>query len=301
MSKRQVRLNELKKETSTKQNLLETWELYSTQILIGVVGIILIIFAAIFAVNSTRQASEIRWQRLGIIYSSYDEALQSPDEEALTESLQEVLLDCKNLYIDAGSAVPGREALFVQGQAQLVLGDLAKAAQSFDQYISLATTDSEKAAGYLAKGIVQSDQFFITEDPDTFSSAKEAFEKARDLGFSNSEAGWNVYGREAMMRLAMLYDQDKQYDEARKIFESLSMLPSFDEEIDRIVAESKKDEQDEDRRMGEAAMYREQYLSMRRSMTYRELAKQYLETLPESKTAEPVAPNEDTEETTENV
>ncbi len=300
MSKRQVRLNELKNESSGKQDLLEIWDLYNTQILIGVVGVILIFFAAVFAIKSTRQATENRWQRLGAIYSNYDQALQSPDEELRTEELEGVLLDCRNLYTDAGNSVPGREALFVQGQVQLVMGDMDKALASFMQYISLAETNNEKAAGNIAMGIVLADSFFLNGEQFRFTSAKEAFEEARDLGSSNNEAQWNAYGREAMMRLAILYEQNKQYAEARKIFEDLSQLPAFDEEMDRIVAESKKRNNDEDERMSEAAMYREQYLSMRRSMTYREMAKEYLKTIPEPKANKAATPGEAKDETRKN-
>lgn len=283
MSKSQVRLEELKQDAdpSGKQNLLEIWDLYRTQIIIGVVGLVLIVIAARFAVTSVQEATANRWVRINAIYQMYDRALSAADEASREEQLSQVMTDCQALWADAPASVPGLEALFVQSRVQLIQGDLDKAVTSFEQYIARVDDAEARVAGHIAKGVALADRYFLYEKQEDFELAKAAFEKARNEG-RNEEGGPNAYGREAVMRLGILHEQAGQYEEAKGYLTELTELPSFEEELKRVVGDTEDERESDDSRSQQAKSWRERFVMMQRSMSHKALAERYMEEIEET-------------------
>jgi len=191
----------------------------------GVILAIVVLFrvASGFAAGRRRDAAtEVSRARERLLEATRKE--QPGDREQILNS---VIARCDDVIASYGSTDAALEALYVKGSAYQLLRELDQAESIFKAYLEKAARSEDKARGQIALGYVCEDRYFRDRgDEDRSRQAKEAYQKARELG-TDPDGNLSYQACYAMLSLAGLHTATRELDQAAKIYEEIIQKRPF--------------------------------------------------------------------------
>ncbi|MBN1867455.1 tetratricopeptide repeat protein [Candidatus Sumerlaeota bacterium] len=265
MAKVHITRKELKHDEvkDAGRSILEYLDVHRTSLLTGALIVLAIIVA--FRVGSSmvgRHHAETA-RDLALARSYYVQSSRQSDPASSENRLDMALQIANRLVDEYGTSKTGLEALYVKGSCLYLRQDYDGAAAAFQSCIDGAEDASMKAQGYLALGYCfDSKAFLDSSDAELGAKAREAFEKARDLG-AEPGGGLSYVAADAMMNLAEMDVEAGKIDEAMKAYRTIADARSMTKDANRF----RSDDDTQERKKGGDERLRMVQEGVRESLT----------------------------------
>lgn len=218
------------------KSLLEFFSEHYHKILTLTLAVVALVLLAVAARGFLRRGAERANADLYSFQAEYGRALSVGDEQTRANMLNAVIESATTFHAKFAGKPAGREALLVKGNSEFAKRDYPAAQKTFEQFVSEAPGNEEKAQGYLGVGDTLANQaFYDNRNRDLLEKAKAAYEQAEKMAILPDGKGSYVSGEAAMGKArAML--MLGELDDARKVYEKIIQERRFyDEPVQEIT------------------------------------------------------------------